>query len=146
MNMLWIQNRDTWESGPYVIELLGPKRWVLTRLDDAKSEGTLVRTDHGSTFDRPLSTDNGWTGTSLSEMKATAEKIEQRQIEAQMMRRSLTLLFGAILVFLGAVGAGTGQLSTVVAIGATGVFIFALSRVIDRMRNRPLEYVSKVYQ
>ncbi len=146
MNMLWTQNRDTWESGPYVIELLEPKRWVLTRLDDAKSEGSPVRTDHGSTFDRPLLTDNGWTGTSLSEMKVTAEKIEQRHFEAHMMRRSVSLLFVAILVFLGAVVAGTGQLSTVVAIGASGVFFFALSRVIDRMRSRPLEYVSKFYQ
>ena len=145
MNMLWIQNRDNWQSGPYVIELLGPKRWVLTRLDGAKSE-SLVRTDHGSTFDNPLPTDNGWTGRSLSEMKAIAEKIEQRHLEAHMMRRFLALLFMAILVFLGAVFAGTGQLSTVVAIGASGVFLFALSRVIDRMRSRPLEYVSKFYQ
>lgn len=145
MNMLWTQNRDSWESGPYVIELLEPKRWVLTRLDNAKSE-SLVRTDHGTTFDHPLPTDNGWTGRSLSEMKAIAEKIEQRHLEAHIMRRYVTLLFMAILVFLGAVVAGTGQISTVIALGASGVFFFALSRVIDRMRSRPLEYVSKFYQ
>ena len=131
--MDWIQNRDTWQSGPYVIELARPGQWMLTCVQVADSPRSLVRPE------------NEWRGRSLSEMKTMAEGMEQRKSEASGTQRYLVLLIGSGLVF-GVAAGGSGRLSALVVIAAAGVVLFALSRVIDRLRHRPWDVLRQMYQ
>ena len=133
MELDWVRNHDTWKSGPYVIELVGQRRWLLTRLNEAAPANSLVRSE------------NGWIGTSLRATKAIAEGFEQRQVDVRTEQGVLVLLGAAVLVFVGAAG-GSGRLSAIVAIAAFGVVLFALSRLIDRLRWRPWETINKTYQ
>jgi len=131
--MEWIESRDSWESGPYLIELAGPRHWVLTRTEENDSPHSLVRTE------------KEWSGRSLRKMKEVAESIEMRKSQVRSTKRSVLFLITSALVFSAAVG-GSGRVSAVVAIAAAGALLFTLSRVIDRWRHRPWDYVRNGYQ
>ena len=131
--MEWIENRDSWESEPYLIELAGPLHWVLTRTEEGRSTESLVRTE------------KEWSGRSLREMKEVAELIEIRRSQARTTKRSVLLLVASALVFSVAVG-GAVRVAAVVAIAAAGALLFALSKVLDRWRPRPWDDVRSGYQ
>lgn len=131
--MDWIQNRDTWQSGPYVIELAGPRQWVLTLAHPDDSPASFVRSE------------GEWRARSLSEMKKMAEAMEQRKGEVRSTQRYLALLVGSALAF-GVAAGGSGRLSAVAAIATAGVAIFALARVVDRWRHRPWDHLRHVSQ
>lgn len=131
--MDWIESRGSWECGPYLIELAGPRHWILTRTEEDNSPDSLVRTE------------KEWSGRSLRKMKEVAESIELRRSQVRSTKRSVLVLITSALVFSAAV-VGSGRVSAVVAIIAAGVLLFALSRVIDGWRHRPWDNVRSGYQ
>lgn len=124
--MDWVQNGDSWESGPYVIELWQPGHWVLNI--SSNSEESLVRSQEN------------WTARSLSQLKRTAETLEARKRQTRSTQIRLLLLAASLFVFAGA-ATGSGRISALVAIASAGLILFSIAGVIDGMRFRPWDSV-----
>jgi hypothetical protein len=131
--MDWIRNENSWESGPYIIEMVGPLRWMLTRNDESDPSGALVRAE------------DEWTGRTLSQMKAMAATIEKRRVQANESRVYLRRLFLAALA-LGSAAGGSGRISAVVVIVSAGIVIQALASFVGHRGPRPWETLRQGYQ
>ena len=121
--MEWTHQNGVWASGPYTIELIEPKRWVLTRTPMA-GRGSKVRVDQQM------------TGSSLSGLKMKAERIEAaRGRKASTARTLAYLLISGVI--LGSAVVTSGRLAGVVGIVAFFAFLTLVSRVMKGLERRP---------
>ena len=131
--MEWTKRDEIWVSGPYVIELVEPRHWLMTITPVAGEERSFVRVD------------NTWTASSLSELKARAEELQQAKEHGRAWRRSLLMLAASVLVLVGAMGS-SGRLAATVAIVAFITSLALVSRVMDGLERRPWDSLRGNYQ
>ena len=130
--MEWTQEHERWVSGPYVIELIEPKNWLLT-ITDEDGAGSLVRVDRH------------WSGSSLSELKSLVEQMERRRRDRSVWSRSLAVLVLSAIV-VGLAFMSSGLISSVLGIGAFFVFMAMIPRIADGWRRRPWDSLRGTYQ
>lgn len=126
------RNEYRWESGPFTIELVSPKRWVLTRSE--------------AIDDHVLSDGKVWTGSSLRRLKDKAEALAADAETSEDRRRTFSIGAFALFVLL-IVASQPGPVAATVAIMAFGVLLFSLIRAIDHaISARPWDVVGEKYQ
>lgn len=131
--MHWTERDGVWVSGPYMIELLAPEMWALSRSPEDSETS-------------PVEVENWWTGRSLREMKRRAESIEADKHRVRNRNRQLWITGGAMVVLF-FVTAGSGPVAGILAIAATITVMYGLARAVDyTLRQRPWDNLPEIYQ
>lgn len=130
----WTEQIDGWRAGPFRIEYVGPRLWVLSQERKRRWPGP------DDPVDRVVS-----TAGSLNILKFEAENTMQSKVRRARLYRRISYLLVAVLAVAVATVSAARWAPLVTVVGSSVCLVAALG-VLDASLFRPYEHLKHTYQ